>query len=85
MYPGLILGTLYEDTKMTNEILHRLGFRIRHLREQAGISQEKLGLLSGLHRTYIGAIERGERNPSVLSLEKIANALRVSVGDLFNG
>lgn len=66
-------------------ILSRLGVRIRKLREQAGISQETFGLLSGLHRTYIGAIERGERNPSVLSLEKIANALKVSVRDLFDG
>jgi transcriptional regulator with XRE-family HTH domain len=70
---------------MGEDILHRLGSRIRQLREQAGVSQETLGLLSGLHRTYIGAIERGERNPSVLSLEKIAAALKVSVGDLFNG
>jgi transcriptional regulator with XRE-family HTH domain len=70
---------------MTSNILHSLGFRIRQLREEAGISQEKLGQTSGLHRTYIGAIERGERNPSVLSLEKIAIALNVSVGDLFNG
>jgi XRE family transcriptional regulator, regulator of sulfur utilization len=69
---------------MSDDLLHRLGLRIRILREQAGVSQEKLGLLSGLHRTYIGAIERGERNPSVLSLEKIAKALKVRVGDLFN-
>jgi transcriptional regulator with XRE-family HTH domain len=70
---------------MTDDILRRLGSRIRQLRGQAGISQETLGLRSGLHRTYIGAIERGERNPSVLSLQKIADALKVSVGDLFNG
>jgi transcriptional regulator with XRE-family HTH domain len=70
---------------MTNDILKRLGYHIRQLREQAGISQESLGLRSGLHRTYIGAIERGERNPSVLSLQKIADALNVTVGELFNG
>ena len=70
---------------MSEDILHRLGLHIRQLREQAGVSQETLGLLSGLHRTYIGAIERGERNPSVLSLEKIANALMVNVRDLFDG
>lgn len=70
---------------MKEDILRRLGLRIRLLREQAKISQEALGQLSGLHRTYVGAIERGERNPSVLSLKKIADALRVTVGDLFNG
>jgi XRE family transcriptional regulator, regulator of sulfur utilization len=69
---------------MAHAILQRLGLRIRTLREQRGISQERLGLLSGLHRTYVGAIERGERNPSVLSLEKIANALNVTVKDLFD-
>jgi len=69
---------------MGEEILRRLGARIRKLREQANISQEALGQISGLHRTYIGAIERGERNPSVLSLQKIAKALNVSVGALFD-
>ncbi len=69
---------------MSEDILRRLGFTIRKLREQANISQERLGYLSGLHRTYIGAIERGERNPSVLSLKKISDALNVTVGDLFD-
>jgi transcriptional regulator with XRE-family HTH domain len=69
---------------MTNEVLHRLGSRIRTLREKAKISQEELGHLSGLHRTYVGAIERGERNPSVLSLKKIADALKVNLGELFD-
>jgi len=69
---------------MTDDVLIQLGRRIRKLREQAGISQENLGFLSGLHRTYVGAIERGERNPSVLSLKKLADALKVRVGDLFD-
>ena len=69
---------------MSEDLIRRLGVRVRFLREQANISQEALGLLSGLHRTYIGAIERGERNPSVLSLKKIADALKVSVRDLFD-
>jgi XRE family transcriptional regulator, regulator of sulfur utilization len=69
---------------MTNEVLNRLGSRVRTLREKAGISQEALGHLSGLHRTYVGAIERGERNPSVLSLKKIADALKIKLGELFD-
>jgi transcriptional regulator with XRE-family HTH domain len=69
---------------MSEEILQRLGLRIRRLREKANISQEALGQIAGLHRTYIGAIERGERNPSVLSLKKIADALKVTLGDLFD-
>ena len=69
---------------MTDEVLRRLGIRIRSIRGQARISQEELGHLSKLHRTYIGAIERGERNPSVLSLKKIADALNVKLGDLFD-
>jgi transcriptional regulator with XRE-family HTH domain len=69
---------------MSEDILRRLGLRIRKLRVQTNISQETLGQISGLHRTYIGAIERGERNPSVLSLQKIATALNVTVGNLFD-
>ena len=69
---------------MTEPILQRLGSRIRSLREHAKVSQEELGHLSGLHRTYVGAIERGERNPSVLSLKKIADALHVTVKELFD-
>ena len=69
---------------MAEDVIRILGVRIRTLREQANISQEELGHLSGLHRTYIGAIERGERNPSVLSLKKIADALKVTVKDLFD-
>jgi transcriptional regulator with XRE-family HTH domain len=69
---------------MSEDVLRRLGLRIRGLRERANISQEALGQIAGLHRTYIGAIERGERNPSVLSLKKIADALKVTLGDLFD-
>lgn len=60
-----------------------LGRAIRELRGRAGISQEDLGDRCDLHRTYIGGIERGERNPSFTNLLKIAQALGVSVVELF--
>ncbi len=69
---------------MSEDVLRRLGLRIRRLREKANISQEALGQIAGLHRTYIGAIERGERNPSVLSLRKLQTHLKVTLGDLFD-
>jgi len=55
---------------------------IRALRKNRGISQERLAELSDLHRTYIGAIERGERNVTIDTLDQIANALGVSCGEL---
>jgi transcriptional regulator with XRE-family HTH domain len=55
---------------------------IRRVRSDVGISQEELAALAGLHRTYIGSVERGERNISIDNIEKIAVALKVSPNDL---
>ena len=55
-----------------------LGNVLRHFREDIGISQEKLAEMASLHRTYIGSVERGERNPSFKSLNKILKSLEVS-------
>lgn len=60
----------------------KLGDNIRTLRKQAGWSQEELAEISGLHRTYVGAIERGERNVSLINIVQIARALRVKPADL---
>jgi transcriptional regulator with XRE-family HTH domain len=69
---------------MTDEnIIERIGLNIRIMREKRGLSQEKLGDLAGLHRAYIGQIERGEKNIGLKNLEKIAIALKVSVRFLF--
>jgi transcriptional regulator with XRE-family HTH domain len=61
------------------------GRNMRRIRRARGHSQERLGELSGLHRTYIGAIERGEQNVSLLNIVQIASALRVPVSDLVAG
>ncbi|HAD80972.1 MAG: hypothetical protein A2509_02025 [Candidatus Edwardsbacteria bacterium RIFOXYD12_FULL_50_11] len=61
-----------------------LGQKIRYLRKAKGFTQEKLAELSGLDNTYIGAIERGQRNPSIESAQAIAKALNISLKDLFD-
>ncbi len=63
--------------------LKSFGARVRELRKAAGFSQEDFALEIGLDRTYMGGVERGERNVAVLNLRKIAAGLHVSVGDLF--
>jgi CheY-like chemotaxis protein len=60
-----------------------LGTAIKSGRSQLGISQEELAYRAGLHRTYISDLERGTRNPSIESIEKLARALQVSVSALF--
>lgn len=59
--------------------------RIRALRKEVGLSQEGLADSAGLHRTYIGAIERGERNISLINIVQLARALRVKPADLLEG
>lgn len=66
----------------TQGILKKVGNRVRELRQAKGWSQEELGFRAGLHRNYIGGIERGERNVALLNLEKLANALGVRPADL---
>ena len=62
-----------------------LGMAIKTQRASLGISQEELAHRAGLHRTYISDLERGARNPSIESIEKLAGALQVSVSNLFEG
>jgi transcriptional regulator with XRE-family HTH domain len=63
-------------------LLHRLGQVIRTLRTQAGYSQERFGFAIGVHRTYMGHLERGTANPTVKILHFVAQGLGISVSDL---
>jgi len=65
-----------------NDINKEVGFNIRRIREEQDLSQEKLAELANLHRTYIGQIERGEKNIGLKNLQKIAKALKVNIKDL---
>lgn len=65
-------------------IEEKVGNRIKELRNKLGISQEELGFRSGVHRTYIASLEVGKRNISIVTLEKIVNALEVSFSEFFN-
>ncbi len=70
---------------MDNEdLINKTGKKIKLLRESQKISQEKLGQLAKLERNSIGMIERGESNPTLCSLNQIANALNVDITELFN-
>jgi transcriptional regulator with XRE-family HTH domain len=64
-------------------VVKALGARIRDLRDAKGWSQERLAETAYVDRSYLAGIERGLRNPSIRSLLKIANALRVHMRDLF--
>jgi len=66
------------------KIEKKFGKHVRALRERAGYSQEQLADLAGIHRTYLGGIERGERNPSLKNIQRIAKALKVPMDELFN-
>ena len=68
---------------MDKSILEIFGKKIRTVRLEQKLSQEELAYKAGLHRTYIGMIERGEKNISLLNIEKVAKALSVKIQELF--
>ena len=67
------------------DILERFGERIRELRSAQGFSQETFAHQCRLDRTYVGGIERGERNVALRNIEKIAQTLGMSIADLMKG
>jgi transcriptional regulator with XRE-family HTH domain len=69
---------------MEEEVLILFGKKIRELRTKLKLSQNTLAEKSGLHANYIGMVERGERNPSLINIDKLAKALNVSLSEIFN-
>jgi len=64
------------------QILISFGKKVREIRKEKGLSQEQLSFRANLHRTYIGMIERAEKNITLINIEKIANALEVNICEL---
>ena len=68
-----------------HQLREAFGGRVRELRKARGFSQEELAHRAGLHYTYVGGIERSERNPALVNIGKIARALKVPLAELFSG
>lgn len=68
----------------SSKILERYGQRIKELRKHKNLTQEKLAEKAKLHYTYIGTVERGEKNISMINIEKISKALGVSLARFFS-
>ena len=64
-------------------ITEKIGIRIRELRKEMGLSQEKFATKIGMDRTYFASVELGKRNISIVNLEKIADGLNVTLSDMF--
>ncbi len=70
---------------INNEILLKFGERVRVYRKAKGMSQEELAHRADVHRTYIGMIERAEKNITLINIEKITRALEINIEEIFNG
>ena len=68
---------------MSKTTLQKFGIKVRKERLKLGLSQEELASRAGVHRTYIGMIERAEKNITLENIEKIALALKISLPDIF--
>jgi transcriptional regulator with XRE-family HTH domain len=73
------------DDAAKESVKRRFGARLRQIRKAQKLSQEKVGLNAGIDRSYLGQIERGESNVSLINIHRIAEALGVEVAELFRG
>tara|TARA_Y100001954_G_C15231509_1_gene323642 strand:- start:112 stop:375 length:264 start_codon:yes stop_codon:yes gene_type:complete len=67
-----------------NNIQSKFGIALKKRRSEIGISQEELADRANLHRTYVGDVERGERNLSIVNIEKLTQALDISISEFFS-
>jgi len=70
---------------MKREIIVKFGNKVRDERKKLGISQEELAARAGVHRTYIGMLERAEKNITLENIDKICKALGLNISDFFSG
>jgi ribosome-binding protein aMBF1 (putative translation factor) len=82
---GKRLRRMRRDRLLGDEARTQFGRRLRQLRQEQGLSQEDLGGRADLDRNYVGGIERGERNPSLVNICRIAGALGIEVTELLEG
>ncbi len=67
---------------MEGSILLKFGQRVRELRTERNLTQQQLADISGLHKNYIGMVERGERNPSLVNIEILAKSFEINISEL---
>lgn len=67
---------------MEESILIKFGQRVRELRTERNLTQQQLAEISGLHKNYVGMVERGERNPSLVNIEVFAKSFDISISEL---
>ena len=79
----LFIDYLLKGCETTSSIAHTIGERIRIYRLKRGFSQEQLAELAGVHPTYIGQLERGEKNATMETIEKVSLALEIPLSELF--
>lgn len=70
---------------MKKAILVKFGKKIREVRVKRGLSQEALADIANVHRTYIGMVERAEKNITLLNIQKLSKALKTDINELFDG
>jgi transcriptional regulator with XRE-family HTH domain len=68
--------------KATNKARNIFAYKLKEFRVKKSLSQEELAEMAGLHRTYVGSVERGERNISIDNMERLASALNIQIKDL---